>query len=207
MKSDSKCKQCRRAGEKLFLKGERCFSPKCAMVRRPYAPGVHGRKRRPALSEYGMQLAEKQKMKRSYLLRENQFRKYFDMASKKKGVVGDNFLQILESRLDNAVFRAGIAGSRSIARQMVGHGHITLNGRRVDVPSILLKPGDKIAIREGSKNKGIFADLKHKIKKHKAPDWILLDKENMSFEIKRLPEREDLDRVFDVRLITELYSK
>ncbi len=205
---DSKCKKCRRAGEKLFLKGDRCFTQKCAMVRRPYYPGVHGNKRRRGgISEYGIQLAEKQKVKRSYHLRENQFRKYFDMASRKEGVTGDILLQILETRLDNVVFRGGLAGSRSIARQIVGHGHIALNGRRVDIPSILVKVGDVITIRKGSENKAIFKDLKEKLKKYQTPGWLSLDKDKLSIEVKRMPQKDDIDSQFNMQLITEFYSR
>jgi len=207
MDKDSKCKQCRRAGEKLFLKGDRCFSVKCAMVRSPYAPGAHGSKRRRGGSEFGIQLAEKQKVKRSYILRENQFRKYFDIAKKKKGVTGDMLLQTLETRLDNVIFRGGIAGSRSMAKQIVGHGHVTLNGRRVDIPSILVKTGDKIGIREGSKGYVLFKDLSAKLKKFQTPEWLSLDKDKMVIEIKRMPERQDIDAAFNMQLITEFYSR
>ena len=205
---DSKCKKCRRAGEKLFLKGDRCFTQKCAMVKRPYAPGVHGSKRkRGGVSEYGAQLSEKQKVKRSYLLRENQFRKYFDIASKKEGVTGDVLLQILETRLDNVVFRGGLAGSRSISKQMVGHGHLCLNGRRVDVPSILVRVGDVISIRKGSEDKAIFKDIKEKIKKYNAPGWLELDKDKLTITVKRSPKKEDIETSFNMQLITEFYSR
>jgi len=205
---DSKCKKCRRAGEKLFLKGDRCFTQKCAMVKRPYAPGLHGTKRRRGgVSEYGTQLSEKQKVKRSYLLRETQFRKYFDMAEKKDGITGDLLLQILETRLDNAVFRGGLAGSRSMAKQMVGHGHIALNGRKVDVPSILVKVGDVISIRKGSEDKVIFKDIKDKLKKHETPKWIELDKTKLQLEIKRSLQKEDIETSFNMQLITEFYSR
>ncbi len=205
---DSKCKKCRRAGEKLFLKGDRCFTQKCAMVKRPYAPGVHGSKRkRGGVSEYGAQLSEKQKVKRSYLLRENQFRKYFDIASKKDGVTGDVLLQILETRLDNVVFRGGLAGSRSMSKQMVGHGHLCLNGRRVDVPSILVKVGDVISIRKGSEGKAIFKDIKEKIKKYNTPGWLELDKDKLTITVKRSPRKEDIETSFNMQLITEFYSR
>jgi len=205
--NDSKCKKCRRAGEKLFLKGDRCFTQKCAMVRSPKLPGVHGAKRRRAGSEYGVQLNEKQKVKRSYFLREKQFRNYFDSASKKEGVTGDVLLETLERRLDNVVFRGGLAGSRSSSNQIVGHGHITLNGRRVDVPSILVKVGDKIAIRKGSAAKAVFKDLAEKLKKYETPAWIDLNKNDLTLEIKRLPQKDDVDSVFNMQLITEFYSR
>ena len=205
--NDSKCKKCRRAGEKLFLKSDRCFTQKCAMVRSGKLPGVHGAKRRRAGSEYGVQLTEKQKVKRSYLLREKQFRNYFDFASKKEGVTGNVLLETLERRLDNVVFRGGLASSRSSAKQVVGHGHMALNGRRVDIPSILVKIGDKISIRKGSEGKAIFKDFEEKLKKYKSPEWIELNKKDLTLEIKRLPQKEDIDSVFNMQLITEFYSR
>jgi len=205
--NDSKCKKCRRAGEKLFLKGDRCFTQKCAMLRSGKLPGVHGAKRRRASSEYGVQLTEKQKVKRSYLLREKQFRNYFDFASKKEGVTGDVLLETMERRLDNVVFRGGLAASRSSAKQIVSHGHMTLNGRRVDIPSILVKVGDKISIRKGSESKAVFKDFEEKLKKFEAPGWIDLNKKDLTLEIKRLPQREDIDSAFNMQLITEFYSR
>lgn len=208
MSIDPKCKKCRRAGEKLFLKSDRCFTPKCAITRNPNSPGAHGgRKRGRAASEYGTQLSEKQKVKRAYNIREKQFRKYFDIASNKKGITGEEFLSMLEMRLDNAVFRSGLAKSRSMARQEVGHGHFALNGRRVDIPSIMVKSGDKISIRKESLAKPIFLDLKDILKKYEAPEWMALDKENLSVEIKRAPKKEDVDSLFNMSLITEFYSR
>ncbi len=208
MESSSKCKKCRRAGEKLFLKSDRCFTQKCALTRKPYLPGAHGnKKRRRTISEYGIQLNEKQKVKRSYYLREAQFKKYFNIANKKNGITGDVLLQILETRLDNVVFRGGFAGSRSMAKQMVGHGHVMLNGRKVDIPSILVSVGDKISIRKGSEEKVIFKDLKDKLKKFKTPGWMELDKDGMTIEIKRTPQKEDIETIFNMQLITEFYSR
>lgn len=207
MSIDPKCKKCRRASEKLFLKGDRCFTPKCAMTRNPSSPGAHGGKRGRAASEYGTQLSEKQKVKRAYNIRETQFRKYFDIASGKKGITGEELLGMLEMRLDNAVFRSGLAKSRSTARQEVGHGHFALNGRRVDIPSIIVKPGDKISIRKESLTKPIFSDLKDVLKKYEAPEWMILNKETLSFEVKRAPKKEDVDSLFNMSLITEFYSR
>ncbi|MBI3671552.1 30S ribosomal protein S4 [Candidatus Azambacteria bacterium] len=208
MELGSKCKKCRRVGEKLFLKGDRCFTQKCAIVRKPYAPGAHGTgKKRKSSSEYGTQLNEKQKVKRSYYLRENQFRKYFEMASKRGGVTGDTLLQILETRLDNVVFRGGLAGSRSSAKQMVGHGHISINGKRVDIPSILVRVGDKVSIRKGSAEKVIFKDLKEKLKKFQPASWMELDKDNLVISINRIPQKDDVSSGFNMQLITEFYSR
>ena len=205
--NESKCKKCRRAQEKLFLKGDRCFTQKCAMIRAAKLPGVHGAKRRRAGSEYGVQLNEKQKVKRSYFLREKQFRNYFDLASKKEGVTGEVLLETLERRLDNVVFRSGLAGSRSAAKQIVGHGHMALNGRRVDVPSILVKVGDKISIRKGSESKEVFKDIAEKLKKYEVPAWLDLNKSDLTIEVKRLPQKEDIEAVFNMQLITEFYSR
>ena len=204
---DSKCHQCRRAGVKLFLKGERCFSQKCAMVRHPNPPGMHGAKKKRAGSEFGIQLLEKQKVKRSYGLREAQFRKYFEMARKKKAVTSATLAQILETRLDNTVFRLGFFDSRSQARQAVSHGHFTVNGRRVDIPSYQMKTGDIIGIRAQSVAKALFKDLRAAIKKYEPPVWLSLDKEQLKGEVKRMPVTEDIEMPFDLQLITEFYSK
>lgn len=209
MSIDPKCKKCRRAGEKLFLKSDRCFTPKCAMMKNPNSPGAHGGKKRGrgTSSEYGTQLSEKQKVKRVYNIRERQFRKYFDIANNKKGITGDELLNLLEMRLDNVVFRGGLVKSRSMARQEVGHGHFMLNGRRVDVPSIIVKSGDKISIRKESLNKPIFSGLKDVLKKYEAPTWMTLDKDGLVIEIKRTPQKEDVDLTFNMSLITEFYSR
>lgn len=204
---DPKCRQCRRAGVKLFLKGARCFSQKCAMVRHSNVPGMHGAKRKRAGSEYSTQLQEKQRVKRSYGLRETQFRKYFEMASKKKAVTSSVLAQVLETRLDSAVFRLGFAESRSQARQVVGHGHFTVNGRRVDVPSYQVKTGDVIAVRSQSGAKALFKDLKAAIKKYEPPAWLSLDKDQLKGEVKRMPALEEIEMPFDLQLITEFYSK
>ncbi len=204
---DPKCHQCRHAGEKLFLKGARCFSPQCAMMRRVGPPGVHGAKRKRAGSEFGVQLQEKQKVKRSYGLRERQFRKYFEAASKSKGETSAILARILETRLDNVVFRLGFSSSRSMARQMVGHGHFTVNGRRVDVPSILVKKGDAIAIRPQSSSKKVFTDLRAILKKHEPPAWLFLDKEQLKGRVEKIPGYDEIEMPFNLQLITEFYSK
>lgn len=184
-----KCKKCRRAGEKLFLKGEKCFSPKCPLSRKPYPPGIFGKRtkrRRSArgLSEYGVQLRERQKLKFSYGLRDRQFSNYLKKAQKKGGGDVKTYLfELLESRLDNIVFRLGFTDSRSQARQIVSHGHIMVNKRKVDIPSYKIKMGDKILLRPQSVNKKIFRDLEIKIKKYNPPSWLKLDKEKKEGEI------------------------
>lgn len=204
---DAKCSKCRRAGEKLFLKGDRCYGPKCPITKDAGIPGMHGAKRRRAGSEYGTQLREKQKVKQSYGIRERQFRKYFDAAAKSKGRTSGILTQLLETRLDNVIFRLGFAGSRSQARQAVGHGHFAVNGRRVDIPSYQVKAGDVITIREGSAGKKIFTDLRAAIKKYEAPEWLSVDKEAVKGEVKRIPNEEDADMPFNLQLIIEFYSR
>lgn len=204
---DSKCHQCRHAGEKLFLKGARCFSPKCAMMRRVGPPGQHGAKRKRAGSEFGVQLQEKQKVKRTYGLRERQFRKYFEIANKSRGQTPAMLSRMLEIRLDNVVFRLGFVASRSQARQAVGHGHFTVNGRRVDIPSFQVKKGDVITIRPQSLSRVIFNDLRTIIKKHEPPVWLALDKEKLEGKVEKLPTSDEMEMPFNLQLITELYSK
>ncbi len=204
--TDSSCRLCRREGEKLFLKGERCYTNKCSVAKRAYAPGQHGQQRKK-MSEYGMQLREKQKARRFYGILESQFRKYFDMAVKKKGVTGENLLQILESRIDNVVYRLGLATSRPEARQLVRHGHFTLNGKKANIPSILLVPGDVIAVREklrgSDKMKSIIDIAGGKV----VPKWLEFDAENLTGKMVTLPEREEIDLPIREHLIVELYSK
>jgi small subunit ribosomal protein S4 len=202
-----KCKQCRREGKKLFLKGERCYSPKCSMVRRPYAPGAHGAKRRRAISEYGAQLREKQKIKRIYGLLEKQFRKYFQAASAKKENINQAFLTILETRLDNAVYRSGFDSSRVKARQLVTHGHFTVNGRLVNIPSYQVKEGDLIATKEQSKNKIVFKEIEKTLKGYDAPAWILLNKEKLEAKITGLPLAKEVDLGADIKMVVEHYSR
>lgn len=200
----SVCRLCRRQGEKLFLKGDRCYSGKCAFDRRPYAPGGHGRGRKK-VSEYGVQLREKQKARRIYGILESQFRRYFERAEREKGITGENLLRYLERRLDNVVFRLGLATSRNQARQLVRHGQIAVNGRRVDIPSYLVSSGDEIAIRnrEAPFIKEITAGLAHRT----PPPWLELDAENLRGRVTGLPKREDIDVPIAEHLIVELYSK
>ncbi len=200
------CKLCRREGEKLFLKGERCYTHKCSIGRRAYAPGQHGQQRKK-LSEYGVQLREKQKARRFYGVLEGQFRKYFEMAAKKKGITGETLLQILESRFDNVIYRLGLAFSRSEARQLVTHGHFTVNGGKVDIPSYLVKQGDVITVKEKSKNSPKIKELAEALGSKVIPEWLDLDKENLVGRVIGLPKREDIDLPLQEHLIVELYSK
>lgn len=199
------CRLCRREGCKLFLKGSRCYSDKCAIARRAYAPGQHGQQRK-RITGYGLQLREKQKAKRFYGILEGQFRRYFDAAVKKQGVTGEEFLRLLERRLDNVVYRMGIAESRAQARQLVRHGHITVNGKKVNIPSYLIKVDDVIAVREKSKN---LSKIKETIEVNitKVPKWLEFDLESLSCKVIAMPEREDIDLQVLEHLIVELYSK
>ncbi len=200
------CRLCRREGQKLFLKGDRCYTNKCAIEKRSYAPGQHGQGRKK-MSEYGVQLREKQKARRYYGVLESQFAKYFEMANKKAGVTGENLLQILESRLDNVVYRLGFAVSRPEARQLVRHGHYTVNGKKVNIPSYLVKAGDVIAIAEKSlsmpKIKAILENTDGKV----IPEWLSLDADKKSAKVVTLAERKDIDLQIEETLIVELYSK
>ena len=201
---DEQCRRCRREGQKLFLKGERCYSDKCSISRRNYAPGQHGQKR-AKLSEYGTQLREKQKTKSYYGVGEKQFRGYFEMASNKKGITGENLLQILESRLDNVVYRLGFGTSRAQARQLVNHGQFEVNGQKVDIPSYLVKAGDVITVRENKKdNVTIKANVENA---RPVPAWLELNNETLSGKVVRLASREDVDIPIEEHLIVELYSK
>ena len=203
---DEQCRICRREGQKLFLKGARCYSDKCSVARRNYGPGQHGQKRNK-LSEYGTQLREKQKTKSYYGVGEKQFRKYFEMASNKKGITGENLLQILESRLDNVVYRLGFGSSRAQARQFVNHAQFEVNGHRVDIASYLVKPGDVISVRENKKDN---ATIKANIEENAArpvPEWLERNFETLSGKVVRLASREDIDLPVEEHLIVELYSK
>ena len=203
---DAQCRVCRREGCKLFLKGERCYSDKCSISRRNYAPGDHGQKR-AKLSEYGTQLREKQKTKSYYGVGERQFRKYFEMASRQKGITGENLLQILESRLDNVVYRLGYGASRSEARQMVNHGQFEVNGKKVNIPSYLVKAGDVVAVRENKKeNKAIKGNVEANATRP-TPAWLEKDFKNLSGKVVKLASREDIDIPIEEHLIVELYSK
>ena len=198
------CKVCRREGCKLFLKGERCLSKKCSFERRPNVPGVHGAARKK-LTEYGLQLSEKQKVKRAYGLQEKQFRGYYEKASTMRGKVGENMLSLLERRLDNVVYRMGIGASRADSRQIVNHGHITVNGINVNIPSYLVKADDVIAIKENKRELAMFKDLKDV--KVVMPKWLEFDANKLSGKINALPQRDDIDLNIQEHLIIELYSK
>ena len=198
------CRQCRREGQKLFLKGERCYSDKCALTRRAYAPGQHGQGRKK-VSEYGLQLREKQKVRKYYGVLESQFAKYFEMAEKKQGVTGDNLLSIVESRLDNVVYRLGFAMSRPEARQLVRHGHFTLNGKKVNIPSILVNVGDVIALKEGSMSSPKIKAIQEANEKRAIVKWLELN--GTSGKVVGVAEAEDIDLPIETHLIVELYSK
>ncbi len=202
------CKLCRREGEKLFLKGERCYTPKCALEKHNYPPGEHGRmRRRGRESDYSRQLRAKQRARRVYGVLERQFRRYYQMALKSRGLTGLTLLQILESRLDNVVYRLGFASSRAQARLMVTHGHFTVNGRRTDVPSMLLKPGDVIAVREGSRDNAYFKELPALAETRNNPAWVSRDIKNLTGRVERLPERAEIDGSLNEQLIVEYYSR
>ena len=196
------CKLCRREGQKLFLKGERCYSDKCALARRAYAPGQHGQNRKK-VSEYGLQLRAKQKTRRFYGVLEGQFAHYFEMATKMNGQAGENLLKLLESRLDNVVYRMGLATSRAEARQMVRHGHFTLNGHKANIPSILLKAGDVVEAKGTDKVKAMAEINASK----PVPKWLEVNKETLVGKVIELPSREDIDLDVEEHLIVELYSK
>jgi len=200
------CRLCRREGTKLFLKGDRCLTGKCSFDRRSTAPGQHGAATKK-LKEYGMQLREKQKAKRFYGVQEGQFKTYFVKADKAQGVTGDNLLSLLERRLDNVVYRMGMAESRKEARQLVLHGHFRLNGNKVSTPSIIVKAGDVITLREASRSSVKIKELIEDIDTRIAPKWLEVDKENIKATVAALPTREDVDFPFEEHLIVELYSK
>ena len=204
--TDAVCRLCRREGQKLFLKGDRCYTDKCGAERRPYAPGQHGQGRTKT-SEYGLQLREKQKAKRYYGVLERQFRGYFDMAIKKKGKTGENLLSILETRLDNTVYRLGFAMSRAEARQLVRHGHFTVNGRKVNIPSFLVKPGMVITMREKSRSLEKLKSNAEANAFRQPPRWLEYDANNLIAKVSAMPGREDIDLPIEEHLIVELYSK
>jgi len=208
------CKLCRREGEKLYLKGERCFTPKCAFEKRSFAPGQHGRtagrgggSSTGRASDFARQLRAKQKARRIYGVLERQFRRYYDTAITRRGLTGLNLLQILESRLDNVIFRLGFASSRAQARMLVTHGHFTVNGRRTDVPSMLLSEGDTISVREGSGKLTYFKDLGDFAEKRTYPAWLNRDLKAMNGSVGRMPERAEIDGSLDEQLIVEYYSR
>ncbi len=204
--TEAVCRLCRREGQKLFLKGDRCYTGKCAVDRRPYAPGQHGQSRKK-VSEYGIQLREKQKARRYYGVLESQFEKYFEMAEKKAGITGDNLLSILESRLDNVVYRLGFGMSRPEARQLVRHGHFTVNGKKVDIPSYLVSPGDVISVKEGSRGKTKMKAILEATEGKVIPKWLDLDRNTLEAKVVTLAAREDIDLPLEEHLIVEYYSK
>ena len=200
------CRLCRREGQKLFLKGERCYSEKCSVGLRGYAPGQHGQGRKKS-SEYGMQLRAKQTARRFYGVQENQFHHYFEIAERKQGITGDNLLRILESRLVNVVYRVGFASSRAEARQLVGHGHYEVNGKRVDIASYLLKAGDVVSICEKSRASEKIKAVVEANSARPVPEWIDVDRNNLSAKVIALPTREQIEAPVDEQLIVEFYSK
>ena len=204
------CKLCRREGEKLFLKGQRCFTPKCSFDRRSYPPGSHGRSamyRRRRESDYSRQLRAKQKARRVYGILERQFRRYYEVSLSRRGLAGLNLLQILESRLDNVVFRLGYAESRAQARQIVTHGHFSVNGRRTDVPSMLVSSGDVVSVREESRRRPYFKDLAALAEDKNVPAWLSRDLKSLAGTVIRLPERSEIDSNLNEQLIVEYYSR
>jgi small subunit ribosomal protein S4 len=205
--TDSSCRLCRRENLKLFLKGDRCYSEKCAFERRGYAPGDHGQAHKKQRSDYGVQLREKQKLKRLYGLLEKQFRGYFKKADQQKGITGTNLLIFLERRLDNMIFRMGMANSRVEARQLISHGHFLINGKAVNIPSYLLKAGDEVSVKESSRKITRVLEAMETVARRGMPHWLELDKENFKASLKMLPVREDLTMPVQEQLVVELYSK
>ncbi len=206
--TDAVCRLCRREGQKLFLKGERCYTDKCSITRRQYAPGQHGQGQgRKKVSEYGLQLREKQKVKRIYGVLESQFSHYFELAGKRTGIVGENLLTICESRLDNVVYRAGFAMSRAEARQLVRHGHFTVNGKKVNIPSYLISAGDVIVLADKSKDSPKIKAVLEANNSKTAPKWLEVNKDANSVKVLNLATREDIDYEVSETLIVELYSK
>ena len=204
--TDSVCRLCRRESVKLFLKGDRCYTEKCAIERRPYIPGVHGQ-RRQKLSDYAIQLREKQKVKRIYGLMEKQFRKTFHRAANMKGVTGEQLLQLLERRLDNVVYRLGFAGSHAEARQLIRHRHIHVNGRAVDIASFETSEGDEVSVREKSRKVSRISESMVSLERRGLPGWLELDKGTFSGKVSRLPARDDVTMPINEQLVVELYSK
>jgi len=201
------CRLCRREGMKLFLKGERCYTEKCAIEKRNVPPGQHGRARRAKMVGYGIQLREKQKVKRTYGVLENQFRRYFEAADRTKGITGVLLLQMLERRLDNVIYRLGFATSRPQARQLVRHGHFTVNGKKVDIPSYALRSGDTVAVRAGSVENATIKHAMEEVKGRGIPEWLSLDLSGASARVSQMPTREQINLPVQEQLIVELYSK
>ncbi len=205
--TEANCKLCRRENQKLFLKGAKCFSPKCPFEKKGFAPGQHGRSKRFKQSEYGVQLREKQKLRRIYGILERQFHRYFEIAARRKGITGETLIHLLEQRLDNIVFRLGFAPSRKAARQLVRHRHIMVNGRTVDIPSFQVSPGDEIEVRENSKKMDIFHSSLRRVKEGRMLPWLNLNKANLSGTLVEIPNRADIPVNVNESLIVELYSK
>ena len=201
------CRLCRREGMKLFLKGERCQTDKCAIERRNFAPGQHGKDRRPRLLGYGLQLREKQKVRRIYGILEKQFRRYFEKAAVRKGITGELLLQFLERRIDNVVYRMGLATSRAQARQSVRHGHFQVNGRKVNIPSYLVKPGDSVEVRPGSRENPSLLANREATAHQSVPSWMEVNRENWRAKILAHPQRQDISLPIQEQMIVELYSK
>lgn len=205
--TEANCKLCRRENQKLFLKGAKCFSPKCPFEKKGFAPGQHGRSKRFKQSEYGVQLREKQKLRRMYGILESQFQRYFEIAARRKGITGETLLHLLEQRLDNIVFRLGFAPSRKAARQLVRHRHIMVNGTTVDIPSFQVNPGDEVEVREKSKKMDVFHSSLRRVKEGRMLPWLNLNKANLSGTLVEIPNRVDIPVTINESLIVELYSK
>jgi small subunit ribosomal protein S4 len=204
--TESVCRLCRREGAKLFLKGSRCYTKKCSFERRPTPPGQHGVRRRK-MGEYGIQLREKQKVRRVYGVLERQFRNYYNEAESHTGVTGEALLQLLETRLDNVVFRLGFASSRAQARQLVAHGHFAVNGTPTDVPSFVMRPGDRVEVRESHRSREPFKVVKETLKGHQAPDWLSLDPAKLAGSVSTLPRRDQMPLDLSEQLVVEYYSR
>jgi small subunit ribosomal protein S4 len=204
--TDPVCRLCRREGAKLFLKGSRCYTKKCAFERRPAPPGQHGVRRRK-VGDYGLQLREKQKVRRIYRILERQFRGYFEKAESRPGVTGENLLRLLELRLDNVVYRLGIASSRDQARQLVGHGHFAVNGRPTNIPSFQLKPGDTVAVRESRRDRAPFKLAKESLRSAQVPDWLTVDAATLTGTIAAVPRRDQMPLELNEQLVVEYYSR
>jgi small subunit ribosomal protein S4 len=204
--TEARCKLCRREGTKLFLKGDRCYTDKCGYERRPYPPGIHGQNR-TKFTEYGLQLREKQKVKRLYGLEEKQFSLFFKRAARMKGITGENLLSLLEKRLDNVIFKLGFAPSRQQARQLILHSHFTVNGKKVSIPSMVLKKGDEISIKEKSRKIASVMECIQNIGRKEIPQWLVADAQNFKGSVKENPVRSDIAMDLEERLIVELYSK
>jgi small subunit ribosomal protein S4 len=201
------CRLCRREGMKLFLKGERCYTEKCAIEKRNFIPGQHGKARKSKMVGYGVQLREKQKVKRIYGVLEDQFRRYFEQAERTRGITGETLLQLLERRLDSVAYRIGFATSRAQARQLVRHGHFTVNGRKVDIPSYSVKPGDVVAVRQRSQKNSFILHALEEVKGRGVPEWLAFDAEGMSATVGSVPTRQQINLPVQEQLIVELYSK